>query len=81
MYKSATGVMLLLTGFVLQAAGFEPNQEQSMTVQIAMVTLYGLFPLVCYAIGALLFRKFKLDENAHAEIRRQLDARAADAAS
>jgi GPH family glycoside/pentoside/hexuronide:cation symporter len=80
-YKSATGVMLLLTGFVLQAAGFEPNQEQSMTVQIAMVTLYGLFPLVCYAIGALLFRKFKLDENAHAEIRRQLDARAADAAS
>jgi sugar (glycoside-pentoside-hexuronide) transporter len=74
-YKSATGVMLLLTGFVLQAAGFEPNQEQSMTVQVAMVTLYGLFPLVCYIIGALLFRRFKLDEKAHAEIRRALDAR------
>ncbi len=74
-YKSATGVMLLLTGFVLQAAGFEPNQNQTMTVQISMVTLYGLFPLVCYAIGAFLFRKFTLDEAAHAEIRRELDAR------
>jgi len=74
-YKSATGVMLLLTGFVLQAAGFEPNQDQSMTVQVSMVTLYGLFPLVCYAIGAFLFRNFSLDETAHAEIRKQLDAR------
>jgi GPH family glycoside/pentoside/hexuronide:cation symporter len=80
-YKSATGVMLLLTGFVLQAAGFQPNQEQSMTVQVAMVTLYGLFPLVCYAIGALLFRKFTLDENAHAEIRRALDEKARAAAA
>ncbi len=75
-YKSATGVMLLLTGFVLQAAGFVPNQEQTMTVQVAMVTLYGLFPLVCYAIGALLFRKFTLDEKAHAEIRKALDEKA-----
>lgn len=75
-YKSATGVMLLLTGFVLQVAGFVPNEAQTMTVQIAMVTLYGLFPLVCYAIGAYLFRHFRLDERAHAEIRRELDARA-----
>ena len=74
-YKSATGVMLLLTGFVLQAAGFEPNQEQTMTVQVSMVTLYGLFPLVCYSIAAFLFRKFKLDERAYAEIRRELDGR------
>jgi GPH family glycoside/pentoside/hexuronide:cation symporter len=78
-YKSATGVMLLLTGFVLQVAGFVPNQAQTMTVQIAMVTLYGLFPLVCYAIGAYLFRHFRLDERAHSEIRRELDARAGDA--
>jgi len=76
-YKSATGVMLLLTGFVLQAAGFQPNQEQTMTVQIAIVTLYGLFPLVCYAIGAYIFRHFALDERAYAEIRRTLDERRA----
>ncbi len=72
-YKSAMGVMLALTGFVLQATGFVPNQEQTMTVQVAMVSLYGLFPLVCYAVGAVLFSRFRLDERAHAEIRAQLD--------
>lgn len=74
-YKGATGVMLLLTGFVLQLSGFVPNQEQSMTVQVAMVTLYGLFPLICYAIGAFLFRRFTLDEAEHARIRKVLDER------
>jgi len=76
-YKGATGVMLLLTGFVLQFSGFVPNQEQTMTVQIAMVTLYGLFPLVCYAIGAALFTRFNLDEAAHEQIRAELDKRKA----
>jgi Na+/melibiose symporter-like transporter len=74
-YKSATGVMLLLTGFVLQASGFVPNAEQTMTTQVAMVTLYGGFPLVCYFIGAALFSRFKLDEVAHAKIRAELDVR------
>ena len=74
-YKSALGVMLLLTGFVLQFSGFEPNQEQTMTVKISMVTLYSLFPLVCYTIGAILFARFKLDETAYADIRAELDRR------
>lgn len=74
-YKSALGVMLLLTGFVLQFSGFEPNQEQTMTVKISMITLYSLFPLVCYIVGAILFSRFKLDEAAYAEIRAELDRR------
>jgi len=76
-YKCAMGVMLMLTGFVLQAAGFVPNEVQSMQTQIAIVSLYSLFPLVCYAIGAMLFRRFKLNEQAYAEIRSVLDARRA----
>ena len=67
--------MLLLTGFVLQLAGFQPNVEQTMQVKLAMVGLYGLFPLFCYGIGAILFRNFGLDEEKHAEIRRALGAR------
>lgn len=78
-YKGATGVMLLLTGFVLQFAGFAPNEDQTMTVKVAMVTLYGMFPLVCYVIGAALFSRFKLDEKEHAKIRQVLDERAAAA--
>ena len=80
-YKSALGVMLLLTGFVLEVAGFVPNQDQTMQVQLAIVALYGLFPLVCYAIGAYLFiRGFKLDEETYREIRAALDARRSQAA-
>ncbi|MEE4282139.1 MAG: MFS transporter [Pseudomonadales bacterium] len=79
--KSALGVMLLLTGFVLDFSGFVPNVEQTMTVKMSMVTLYGLFPLICYAIGAVMFTRFKLDEAAHGKIRADLDARAASAAA
>ena len=78
--KSALGVMLLMTGFVLEFSGFVPNQDQTMSVKVAMVTLYGLFPLVCYIIGAALFSRFKLDEQAHREIRTALDAKRTSAA-
>ncbi|MFM7121534.1 MAG: MFS transporter, partial [Gammaproteobacteria bacterium] len=74
-FKSAAGVMLLLTGFVLDLSGFVPNQPQTQTVQIAILTLYALFPLVCYAIATLLFTRFRLDEAAHGEIRAAIDAR------
>ena len=50
-----------------------------MTVKVAIVTLYGLFPLVCYLIGAFMFRRFSLDEAEHARIRAALDARAEEA--
>ena len=73
--KSATGVMLLLTGFVLQASGFVPNVEQTLTAKVAMVSLYSLFPLVCYAIGSVMMIRFKLDETEHARIRVELQRR------
>ena len=76
-YKSASGVMLLLTGFVLQIAGFVPNQAQTMQVKLSMVALYGAFPLVCYTIGAIMFLRFTLDEREHGRIRAALDQRRA----
>lgn len=80
-YKGALGLMLLLTGFALEFSGFVPNVEQTMTVKMTMISLYGLFPLVCYSIGAFLFRRFKLDEATYAEIRAELDSRATAAAT
>ncbi len=74
-YKSSVGVMIILTGYVLQATGFIPNQEQTMQVQIGMVSLYGLFPLVCYGAGAWLFSKFSLGEEEYVRIRLELDRR------
>ena len=56
-FKSATGIMLLVTGFVLQFSGFIPNQPQTMEVKIALISLYGLVPLIFYSLGAYLYIK------------------------
>ena len=74
-YKGAAGVMLLLTGFVLEFSGFVPNIEQTGEVKFAIVGLYGLFPLVCNLVGAFLLTKFQLDESACIEIREKLEQR------
>ena len=75
-FKSATGVTLMLTGFILQAAGFVPNVEQSDQAKFALRALYALFPMLCYLGGALIFSRFSLNEAEHNEIRAVLDARA-----
>ena len=74
-YKLATGITLILTGIVLEAAGFAPNQAQTESAQTALRVLYALFPLTCYLVGAALLTRFRLDEREHARIRRELDAR------
>ena len=76
-FKTATGIMLLVTGFVLQFSGFIPNQPQTMEVKIALISLYGLVPLVFYSLGAyLLYSKFKFGEKEHAAIKQQIQDRA-----
>ena len=67
----------MLTGFVLQFSGYVPNVEQTEAAQLAIRSLYALFPLACYLIGAILFLRFSLDEEAHGKIRSELEARRA----
>ena len=75
-FKSATGIMLLVTGFVLQFSGFIPNQPQTMEVKMALISLYGLVPLVFYSLGAyLLYTKFTFGEKEHAAIKQQIQDR------
>ncbi len=74
-FKSSTGITLMLTGFVLSASGFVPNVEQTDNVKLALLTLYAIFPLVCYTVGALIFSRFKLDESVYKTIRSSLDKR------
>ena len=65
--------MLLVTGFVLQFSGFIPNQPQTMEVKVALISLYGLVPLVFYSLGAyLLLTKFKFGEKEHAAIKKEM---------
>ncbi|MBT3623564.1 MAG: MFS transporter, partial [Gammaproteobacteria bacterium] len=74
-FKSATGITLMLTGFVLSSSGFVPNQEQTEVTKLALLVLYAIFPLVCYLIGALIFTRFKLNEAEYKKIRDTLDRR------
>jgi GPH family glycoside/pentoside/hexuronide:cation symporter len=76
-FKSATGVTLMLTGFVLDLVGFVPNEVQSDDAKLALKSLYALFPMTCYLVGTLIFMRFTLDEKEHARIREALDERAA----
>ncbi len=72
-FKSATGLTLMVTGFVLSATGFVPNVEQTDEAKFALLVLYALFPLVCYLGAALIFTRFGLDEKAYMNIRQALD--------
>ena len=78
-FKAAYGLTLMITGYVLEFSGFEPNVDQSDTVKLALRSLYGAFPFVCYGLGALLFSRFSLDERAHDEIREELRLRRGEA--
>ncbi len=73
--KSAHGLVVMSTGFVLQFTGFEPNVEQSESVKFALTALFGLMPFTCYAIGIAIFARFRLTAAEHARIRLALESR------
>ena len=78
LYKASSGVMAMITGFVLAATGFVPNApEQSDVVGLAIRSLNGLVPFATMLVGAFILARFTLTEELHAEIRRKLDVRRA----
>jgi len=74
-FKGATGITVVLTGFVLQFSGFTPNVEQTEAAKLALRILYAIFPLICYGAGALIFLRFGLNQHEYDEIRAALDGR------
>lgn len=77
-FKTAFGVTLMLTGYVLELSGFVPNVEQTEGVKLALRSLYGAYPFVCYLGAAALFSRFRLDEVEYTRIREELGRRAAE---
>ena len=74
-FKAASGITIFLTGWVLEASGFVAHAEQTETAKTAILALYSLFPFACYALGTLVFLRFRLGEAEHQEIRDALDRR------
>lgn len=80
LYKASSGVMAMITGFVLAAVGFVPNAtDQPEGVGLAIRSLNGLVPFATMLVGAFILVGFGLTEERHAEIRAGLDARRAAA--
>ena len=73
--KTAQGVAGVATGLMLAASGFRPNQPQTEAAMLTIRALMSGYPLLCYALGALAFLRFRLDRAAHAALRAELDAR------
>jgi GPH family glycoside/pentoside/hexuronide:cation symporter len=75
--KSAFGINIMLVGFVLQWAGFEPNIEQSLSTQRAIGIAFAGLPFLATVGMLILLLRFRLDERMHNEIRVALVQRAA----
>ena len=73
--KGAGSLTAIVTGFVLQAVGFEPNVEQSESTKLALRTLFALLPAAGYFFGAMIFMRFNFNEKEHTKIRQILASR------
>jgi sugar (glycoside-pentoside-hexuronide) transporter len=73
--KTAMGIGGAMVGFLLAASGFEPNLEQSQGALNAIRAMESVIPAAGFIAGMLVFLRFSLTSDAHAQIRAQLDAR------
>ena len=73
--KCSASLCALITGLVLQYAGFEPNVEQSEETKQIIKATFGVLPAICYVIGGLLFTRFSFNEEQHRETREALAKR------
>lgn len=66
----AVGIALPLIAWL----GFDPKHANSPEALQGLLYVFALGPAIAHAISAALVAKFPLDEAAHSEIRRQLEA-------
>ena len=62
--KFGTSIATAASGLVLAATGFVPNAEQSAESLLGIRLLFGGFPCVGFAIGAIFFSRFSLGARA-----------------
>jgi GPH family glycoside/pentoside/hexuronide:cation symporter len=75
--KGAVGLAIFIGMQGLERIGYEPNVEQSETVIEGMKFLYCVLPAALHLVALLIFQKFPITAEVHAQIRAKLDARAA----
>jgi GPH family glycoside/pentoside/hexuronide:cation symporter len=79
-FQVGSGITVAMVGFALSLSGFVPNVAQTPTVVWTMKALFAGTPFAMLLIGALVLRRYALDEREHERIRQGLlEARAAEA--
>ena len=73
--KASGGLAIILAGFALQSAGFEPNVEQSDGTRQAIRVLWAGLPCVSYLLAGFLLLRLRLTDGEHARVRAALDER------
>jgi GPH family glycoside/pentoside/hexuronide:cation symporter len=74
--KTGGGIALFAMGFLLEHIGFVPDAEQTSEAVRGLRMLYGGTPFLVTAASALLFARYPLTREVHADVRARLDARA-----
>jgi len=75
--KAAVGLAVFIGLQGLEQIGYQPNVEQTEQVKFGMKFLYCILPAVFHLIAVVIFQKFPITQEMHAEIRAQLEARRA----
>jgi len=66
LYKSAGGLITLLTGVVLQLSGFQPNETvQAQRTRLTILGFFAIMPLLGLSVAAGLMTRFTLGESEH----------------
>ena len=76
--KAAVGLAIFVGMQGLDRIGYVPNVQQTPGVIEGMKFLYCLLPAVLHLAALLIFQKFPITPEVHAQIRAQLDARKAE---
>jgi Na+/melibiose symporter-like transporter len=71
-FQVGSGITVALVGAALDLSGFRPNAEQTATAAWTMRGLFAGMPLAMLLAGALVLRRYALDEREHGRIRAQL---------
>lgn len=71
-FQVGSGITVAVIGFALSLSGFVPNVDQAPAVVWTMKLLFAGTPLVMLSIGALVLRRYSLDQHEHERIRKEL---------
>jgi len=71
-FQVGNGITVALVGFALSLSGFRPNVQQTAAVAWTLKGLFAGMPLVMLLAGAVVLRRYTLDEREHARIREGL---------